>query len=119
MESPVSLPPSDRTPVDQPRLVVVQPGGAQFDVRPKESVIQAAWRSGYQWPTTCWGQAECGVCAMEILEGSELLGAAEPKEAARLRSLPRRQSAGRRLACQARFVGDGTVTVRKPGVRAR
>jgi 2Fe-2S ferredoxin len=119
MVAPASGPPSDGTPIDKPRQVVVEPGGARFDVRPKESVIQAAWRSGYQWPTTCWGQAECGVCAMEVLEGSELLCAAEPKEAARLRSLPRRQSAGRRLACQARFALDGTITVRKPGVRTR
>jgi 2Fe-2S ferredoxin len=96
----------------------VEPLGVEFDVRPSESVIQAAWRAGYQWPTTCWGQAECGVCSMEIVEGVELLGPAEKLESNRLRSLPR-QGGGRRLACQTRMVADGSVTVRKPGVRAR
>jgi 2Fe-2S ferredoxin len=98
--------------------VLVTPGDLRFEVRPTESVIQAAWRAGYQWPTTCWGQAECGVCAMEVLEGGELLSPAGTVEAARLRSLPRRDGS-RRLACQARLVGSGTVTVRKPGVRER
>lgn len=97
----------------------MEPLGVEFDVQPSESVIQAAWRAGYQWPTTCWGQAECGVCAMEILEGVEFLGPAEKLESDRLRSLPRREGSGRRLACQTRMVADGSVTVRKPGVRAR
>jgi 2Fe-2S ferredoxin len=99
--------------------VRVEPVGVEFDVRRGESVIQAAWRAGYQWPTTCWGQAECGVCAMEILEGAELLDPAGQVESDRLRSLPRREGGGRRLACQTRVVGAGTVRVRKPGVRVR
>jgi ferredoxin, 2Fe-2S len=99
--------------------VRVEPAGVEFEVRQGESVISAAWRAGYQWPTTCWGQAECGVCAMEILEGVELLDAAGKLESDRLRSLPRREGGGRRLACQTRLVGKGTVTVRKPGVRLR
>ncbi len=81
--------------------------------------MQAALRAGYQWPTTCWGQAECGACAMEILEGKELLSTPEPLEVARLRSLPLRNGSGRRLACQARVDLVGTITVRKPGVRQR
>ncbi len=104
----------------QPRSEVhVEPGGADFDMRPGESFMQAALRAGYQWPTTCWGQAECGACAMEVLEGKELLSAPEPLEVARLRALPLRNGAGRRLACQARIEVVGTVTVRKPGVRLR
>jgi len=99
--------------------VLVEPVGATFEVGPKESVMQAAWRAGFQWPTTCWGQAECGVCAMEVLAGGEILSAVGPAEATRLRALPRRDGGTRRLACQARLAGPGTVTVRKPGVRAR
>jgi 2Fe-2S ferredoxin len=105
--------------VSQNGLVHVDPNGAKFDVRPGESVIQAAWRAGYQWPTTCWGQAECGVCAMEILEGQEFLVPAEKVEESRLRSLPRRDGGHRRLACQTRVIKKGIVTVRKPGVRLR
>jgi 2Fe-2S ferredoxin len=104
---------------DPTRWVMVEPAGARFDVSPPESVIQAAWRAGYQWPTTCWGQAECGVCAMEVLEGGEILSPVGAAETARLRALPRREGGGRRLACQATLVGPGTVTVRKPGVRVR
>jgi 2Fe-2S ferredoxin len=100
------------------RRVRVEPGDAKFDVRPQETVIEAAWRAGYQWPTTCWGQAECGVCAMEVLEGAELLGPIGEAEATRLRALPRRVGS-RRLACQTRLAGSGSVTVRKPGVRRR
>jgi 2Fe-2S ferredoxin len=100
-------------------FVRVEPADVEFDVRTGESVIAAAWRAGYQWPTTCWGQAECGVCAMEILEGIELLDPIDKIEADRLRSLPRRDGGKRRLACQTRVVGAGTVTVRKPGVRER
>jgi 2Fe-2S ferredoxin len=105
--------------VGQVGHVRVEPSGVHFDVRPAESVIQAAWRAGFQWPTTCWGQAECGVCAMEILEGAEFLVPADKVEAARLRSLPRRDGGNRRLACQTRLTGGGNLTVRKPGVRLR
>ena len=119
MVSPISVPTSGASRVDRASHVRVEPGGAQFDVKRGESVIRAAWRAGYQWPTTCWGQAECGVCAMEVLEGVELLSPAGELEAARLRTLPRREGGKRRLACQALLVGHGTLTVRKPGVRTR
>jgi 2Fe-2S ferredoxin len=100
-------------------VVRVEPAGVEFEVKTGESVIQAAWRAGYQWPTTCWAQAECGVCAMEIVEGVELLDPVARLEADRIRSLPRRGGGTRRLACQTRVVGAGRVTVRKPGVRER
>jgi 2Fe-2S ferredoxin len=104
---------------DAARWVRVEPAAVTFPINPQESVIAAAWRAGFHWPTTCWGQAECGVCAMEVLEGVELLNPVGPAEASRLRALPRRDGAGRRLACQAKVVGPGTLTVRKPGVRTR
>jgi ferredoxin, 2Fe-2S len=104
--------------VDAARWVRVEPASLTFAIGAQESVIAAAWRAGFHWPTTCWGQAECGVCAMEVLEGVELLSPVGPAEASRLRALPRR-GGGHRLACQARVVGPGTVTVRKPGVRTR
>jgi ferredoxin, 2Fe-2S len=99
------------------RTVVVEPGSITFDVKPGESVIQAAWRAGYRWPTTCWGQADCGTCAMEIIDGGERLSDPEPIEQARLKTLPRRAGPPRRLACQTRLAHPGTLTVRKPGVK--
>jgi 2Fe-2S ferredoxin len=110
---------SGSSEADAARWVRVEPAAVTFAVERKESVIAAAWRAGLHWPTTCWGQAECGVCAMEVVEGAELLSPVGPAEASRLRALPRRDGAGRRLACQAKMVGPGTVTVRKPGVRMR
>jgi 2Fe-2S ferredoxin len=119
MAAPGGQTASGSAEADGARWVRVEPAAVTFAVEARESVIAAAWRAGLQWPTTCWGQAECGVCAMEVLEGVELLSPVGPAEAGRLRALPRRDGAGRRLACQAKVVGPGTVTVRKPGVRTR
>lgn len=100
------------------RTVTVEPAGVTFEVRPGQSVIQAAWQAGYHWPTTCWGQAECGACAMEVVAGSERLSPVGAAEALRLRALGRRGT-GRRLACQAHCALEGPVVVKKPGVRPR
>ena len=43
-------------------LVRIEPLGATFDVTPEETMLVAAWRLGYPWPSRCWGQAECMVC---------------------------------------------------------
>ena len=50
-------------------VVRVEPSGFEFDVRPGESVAEAAWRLGYSWPTTCWGQAECMLCFVRVTAG--------------------------------------------------
>ena len=110
---------AEASPAQPKNQVYVEPGGAHFDVHPGESFIQAAWRAGYQWPTTCWGQAECGACAMEVLEGREFLSTVEPMENARLRSLPLRNGGAAPGVPGAWSVAVGTVTVRKPGVRLR
>jgi 2Fe-2S ferredoxin len=95
-------------------LVRVDPNGIVLDVRADESLIEAAWRLGYEWPTTCYGQAECTTCAFELIDGADHASPVGPDEAAALGAL----GAGRRalrLACRVRFHGDAVV--RKRGVR--
>jgi 2Fe-2S ferredoxin len=96
--------------------VRVEPSGILLDVLDGETVMGAAVRSGYRWPTVCGGQAECGVCALEVV-GAAALPEPTELEATRLAELPERKlypDRAYRLACQLRPV-DGLV-VRKRGV---
>lgn len=97
--------------------VHVVPSGIEFEVEPTESVLSAAWRNGIYWPTTCNGEASCGVCVFTILEGGESLSGIDELEEDGLSivigTLPG-DPADHRLACQARAAAD--VVVRKMGV---
>jgi 2Fe-2S ferredoxin len=99
--------------------VRVEPLGIDLDVGPGESLIEAAWRLGYQWPTTCFGQAECMLCRVDVIAGEEQIEPQEPAEAEAMRvRLPvSAQRPGLRLACRLRVRGQGVV-VRKAGVVA-
>lgn len=97
-------------------VVRVEPAGIDLTVEPGEALIEAAWRLGYVWPTTCYGQAECTACAVEILAGAEHASTVADDEAAGLATLGRK---GRRLRLACRLRVDGDVVVRKRGVRAR
>jgi len=50
-------------------VIHIEPGGIDLEVGPNESVAESAWRQGYTWPTRCWGQADCMVCWVRILDG--------------------------------------------------
>jgi 2Fe-2S ferredoxin len=99
-------------------IVRVEPAGIDIDVGRGESVAEAAWREGYTWPTKCWGQADCMVCWVRILDGE--LHAEPPSgfelQAMRSRLPSKLRSPLTRLACQLRVNGDGLV-VEKKGVR--
>ena len=100
------------------RTALVLPSGAQIDVLPDETLIEAAWRCGYEWPTVCFGQAQCGACIVAVISGAEHLGALPDDESEALRTLPGRRvprGAVRRLACRLQF--EGPITVEKRGVR--
>lgn len=116
--------------------VTVLPSGAAFDVEPQggepqggeprhgESVMGAAARAGYAWPTTCGGVAECTACVMMLVDGDTTAFAEPgPLETAALASLGSASSDPTRwrLACQTRVAPgarpDTRVTVRKVGVR--
>jgi len=100
--------------------VRVEPSGIELDVAPGETVMAAAVRSGYRWPTVCGGLAECGTCVLAVVTAPATgLPSPGPVEAGRLATVPERRLAADgewRLACQLRVDAPGLV-VRKRGVR--
>jgi 2Fe-2S ferredoxin len=81
--------------------------------------MAAARRAGLRWPTVCGGQAECGVCVLEVIDAPDVLAPPAEDEAVRLAGLPearRHPERVFRLACRLLAV-DGLV-VRKRGVVA-
>jgi 2Fe-2S ferredoxin len=98
--------------------VRVEPSGAELELLPGEAVAIGAWRLGYWWPTSCWGQADCMLCRTEVVEGAERVRPADDEEVEAVRlKLPRSaRREGIRLACRLVPTGDGVV-VRKDGVR--
>lgn len=99
--------------------VRVEPAGLEFDVDVSETIMQAAFRHGYRWPTVCGGEGQCRACFVEVLDGGDRLGPVGRLEADGIRILVAsgedRETV--RLACQAQV--RGAVTVRKHGVRMR
>ncbi|MGZ3676562.1 MAG: 2Fe-2S iron-sulfur cluster-binding protein [Ktedonobacterales bacterium] len=97
----------------------VEPAGIEIDVRPGESVMEAAWRAEYTWPTLCFGMGTCTACQCEVLDGLHLLSERTEAEIHMLGDLNRRVRRANprrvRLACQLKVTGD--ITVRKPGVK--
>ncbi|MGW1029472.1 2Fe-2S iron-sulfur cluster-binding protein [Streptomyces sp. NPDC002577] len=95
--------------------VRVEPTGVEFDVRTGESVAEAAWRLGYTWPTNCWGQAECMVCFVMVVDGELQTEPPEENELRQLRTrLPvRLRSPLTRLACRLKINGAGVVLEKK------
>ncbi len=99
-------------------VVRVEPAGIDVAVDNGETLMAAAVRAGYRWPTVCGGQAECGVCVLEVVRSVDIDPPA-PLEAARLAAVPERRlrpDASLRLACQLR-VGTPGLVVFKRGVR--
>lgn len=97
--------------------VRVEPAGLGVTARPGETVMAAAERAGLRWPTVCGGQAECGVCALEVLEAALPPAAPVGDELDRLATLPERRrhpDRAYRLAC--RLVAVDGLVVRKQGV---
>jgi 2Fe-2S ferredoxin len=97
--------------------VRVEPSGITLAVEDGETVMAAARRAGYRWPTICGGLADCGACALEVVEGGDALPRPTTVEGMRLNALvERRRYPDRtyRLACQ--LVPTTDVVVRKTGV---
>lgn len=99
-------------------VVRIEPLGDEICLQPGESVAEAAWRLGYHWPTTCFGQASCMACRVRIIAGEEFVEPAddEEAEAMRVRLPASARPDGTRLGCRLTVTADG-VTVQKPGVR--
>ena len=103
---------------DPSPVVRVEPVGALIEVHKGESLMAAAERQGYRWPTVCHGQAICTACCIVLDDNVEAFEPAGQVELSGLESLRTRsfyEGKVVRLACQVRVVASTTVT--KRGVR--
>lgn len=95
--------------------VRVLPLEVDVEVAEGESLMAAARRQGYHWPTVCGGNCECGTCWVLVEAGAEHcspVGRAEQETLARgiKANEPRA-----RLGCQLKV--EGRVLVYRRGVR--
>jgi len=97
--------------------VTVEPASVVIEVPSGLPLMQAAQAVGIRWPNVCKGQAQCGVCAVEVLEGDLTSCPPNTREAQMLERLTQRPRHGgvMRLACQIMPACD--LTVHKLGVR--
>jgi 2Fe-2S ferredoxin len=101
-------------------VVRVEPLGVDLEVDEGETLMHAAERLGYRWPTLCHGQAVCTLCVVAFDEEPDAFDPPGPVELAALRLFADRSFyAGKvvRLACQVHVLQDTVVT--KRGVRPR
>ena len=101
--------------------VRLEPAGVTIGVRRGETLMLAAERQGYRWPTVCHGQALCTACSIilneENCDAFEPPGAVEQGGLALLKGRSFYEGKAVRLACQARPVAD-TVVIKR-GVKNR
>ena len=99
--------------------VHVEPVGVTFELREGESLMAAAQRAGYWWPTLCHGNAQCARCVVRVIDGAGLAppAAAEMAALREIRWHGGPEDPAERLACQLRTVNHGTAEVHKRGVR--
>ncbi len=95
----------------------LEPLGVVFALEAGETLMAAAVRVGYYWPTICHGNAQCNRCVVRVIDG---IGLVPPTavELVGLRGVRWRngiEDHAERLACQLRATGDAVVD--KRGVR--
>jgi ferredoxin len=95
--------------------VEILPVGHVFMVPDGETIMSVALANGWKWPNVCGGEATCGVCLLEVQEGSENASPIARDEAVRLAFIRKADKPGARLACQLRV--SGPMRVLKRGVR--
>ena len=96
--------------------VNVKPSDISFEVNDNETVMAAAVRQGFTWPSVCGGVGECGVCFVEGLDPNKV---AQPTsfEGSVIRRMAHRAKHGGiiRLAC--RLMPGSDIELRKVGPR--
>ncbi len=93
-------------------VVTLLPLEADIVVRDGESVMAAAQRLGYFWPTRCRGQALCTACFFEIVTEDDSFNEIAPREQSALDALSSVQAkrpGQLRLGCQARPRRPATI----------
>ena len=99
--------------------VRVLPADANLEVGSGESLMGAASRQGWFWPTVCGGDAECGTCWVVVEQGAEHCSAMEAAERTTLAKGMKAGEPRARLACQVRVDGPAVVTRRSVKAPAR
>lgn len=92
----------------------VLPADIDVEVFDIETLFDAAWREGYDWPTVCVGQMRCTACHVTVMEGTDnVRPMVDQQEASTIKRLAQRiyhgNDEGLRLACQLRLTGDVVV----------
>jgi ferredoxin len=93
-------------------VVRVLPVAVDIVVLDGESIMEAAQRQGFYWPTRCRGQALCTACLFEVVGDPDAFSAIAPREEDVLdsfTSLQARRTGQLRLGCQARLTRSATV----------
>lgn len=99
--------------------VRVLPADAVVDVTAGESLMAAARRQGWFWPTVCDGDCDCGTCWVVVDEGAEHCSAVGEAERATLARGMKADEPRARLACQVKVSGPVVVTRRSVRAPAR
>ena len=93
--------------------VTFLPGDLRVECAAGESVFDVGRRAGVRIPTSCVGNASCGLCRVKIVSGEDQLA---PFNAAERRHLGNVYFLTKvRLSCQARVLG-GDIVVEVPNV---
>jgi ferredoxin, 2Fe-2S len=92
--------------------VRVLPADDVVEVDAGESLMAAARRQGWFWPTVCGGDCECGTCWVVVEEGAEHASAMEAAERTTLAKGMKANEPKVRLACQIKISGPMVVTRR-------
>ena len=102
--------------------VLINPGGIQIEVRAGESLLEAAERQGFSWPTICGGVGMCTMCWVRVESGAENLSEMRPFERDSLetnRGSGAEVEPGTRLGCQVHAHGDAVVFKRGVNLAGR
>ena len=98
--------------------VHIRPLGIDVTVEDCESLMDAAERLGYRWPTLCGGVGMCTLCWVRVEAGTEYVSPMQQLERDALDTYRwdegARPEGDVRLGCQIRL--SGPVTVFKRGV---
>jgi 2Fe-2S ferredoxin len=85
-------------------------GFGEVTVRAGKSILSAAAKAHLPVGSACGGVCACSTCHVYVKEGAELLSMQEEEEADALdKAFDVRLTS--RLGCQARILGEGTITV--------
>jgi ferredoxin, 2Fe-2S len=89
-------------------MVIFEPLGLRAEVRPDETLLDAARRAGAPVGNSCGATGVCGRCRVRIVSGGEVLG--QPTTIELRVAAASGFDADERLACQAVVRGDCKVT---------